>query len=96
MDLDSVSIDVPIKFGDSMSNGFRDIRGADFVSIERSLVKPISIAFCLKIDDYEVARLDLSVTNFRHSNDICVLALVRSFLLTSCCFVPFDTWYYSH
>ena len=39
---------VPTKFGDSRSNGFRDIRGADFVSNERlnerTLPKPIPIA----------------------------------------------------
>ena len=36
-------MDVPIKFGDSSSNGFRDIRGADFASNERT-AKPIPIA----------------------------------------------------
>ena len=37
---------MPIKFGDSRSNsnGFLDIRGADFVSNERTLEKPIPIA----------------------------------------------------
>ena len=34
--VDNVGLDVPIKFGDSKSNGFRDIRGADFVSNERT------------------------------------------------------------
>ena len=34
--VDSVGMDVPIKFGDSRSNGFRDIRGTDFVSNERT------------------------------------------------------------
>ena len=34
MATDNVGVDVPIKFGDSRSNGFRDIRGADFVSNE--------------------------------------------------------------
>ena len=34
--VDNVGIDVPIKFGDSMSNSFRDIRGAVFVSNERT------------------------------------------------------------
>ena len=28
--VESVGLDVPVKFGDSVSNGFRDIRGADF------------------------------------------------------------------
>ena len=32
--VDNVSMDVPIKFGNSRSNGFTDIRGADFVSNE--------------------------------------------------------------
>ena len=55
MAVDNVGMDVPIKFGDSSSNGFRDIRGADFVSNERTLVKPIQIvrnatAFRLKIN----------------------------------------------
>ena len=36
-------MDVPVKFGNSSSNGFRDIRGADFVSNERTLAKPIPI-----------------------------------------------------
>ena len=34
--IDNVSMDVPIKFGDSRSNGFRDIRGTHFVSNERA------------------------------------------------------------
>ena len=39
-------MDVPIKFGDSRSNDFRDIRGADFVAKnERTNIKwPIPIA----------------------------------------------------
>ena len=41
--VDSVAMDVPIKFGDSSSNGFRDIRGTEFVSNERTLAKPIQI-----------------------------------------------------
>ena len=36
MAVDNVGMDVPIKFGDSRSNDFRDIRGADFVSNERT------------------------------------------------------------
>ena len=35
--VDNVGMDVPIKFGDSSSNGFRDIRGADLLSNERTL-----------------------------------------------------------
>ena len=35
MSVDSVRMDVHVKFDDSSSNGFRDIRGADFVSNER-------------------------------------------------------------
>ena len=47
--VDNVGLDVSIKFGDSRSNGFRDIRGADFVSNkrmnERTNIKwPIPIA----------------------------------------------------
>ena len=34
--VDNDGIDVPIKFGDSRSNGFRDIRGAYFVSNDRT------------------------------------------------------------
>ena len=37
MDVDNVSIDALIKCGDSRSNGFRDTRGADCVSNERTL-----------------------------------------------------------
>ena len=57
MTVDNFGMDVPIKFGDSRSNSFRDIRGADFVShertIERTFPKPIpiernAIAFSLK------------------------------------------------
>ena len=49
MAVDNVGVDDPIKFGDARSNGFRDIRGADFVSnkrtIERTNIKwPIPIA----------------------------------------------------
>ena len=36
MAVENVGIDVAIKCGDSRSNGFRDIRGADFVSNERT------------------------------------------------------------
>ena len=45
----SVGMDVPIKFDDSRSNGFRDIRGADFVSNERTLAKPIPICCRLEV-----------------------------------------------
>ena len=51
MAVDNVGMDVPIKFGDSSSNGFRgfrDIRRADFVSNERTLAKPIPIEFRIK------------------------------------------------
>ena len=34
--VDNVGMDVPLKFGDSWSNGFRAIRGADFVSNEQT------------------------------------------------------------
>ena len=34
--IDNVGMDVPVKFGDSRSNGFRNIRGADFTSNERT------------------------------------------------------------
>ena len=34
--VDNVGVDVHIKFGDSRSNRFRDIRGADFVTYERT------------------------------------------------------------
>ena len=55
MAVDNVGMDVPIKFGDSRPSGFRDIRGADFVSTKRTLRKPIpiarnAIAFRLKRD----------------------------------------------
>ena len=44
VDVDNVGMDVCVKFGDSKSNGFRDIRGADFVSNERTnMTKPIPI-----------------------------------------------------
>ena len=36
--VDNVGMDVCVKFGDSRSNGFRDIR-ADFVSNERTNIK---------------------------------------------------------
>ena len=36
MAVDNVGMDVPIKLGDSRSNGFRDIRGSDFVWNERT------------------------------------------------------------
>ena len=34
--VDNVGVDVPIKFGDYRPNGFRDIRGINFVSNERN------------------------------------------------------------
>ena len=43
MAVENVGMDVPIKFGDSRLNGFQDIRGADFLSNERTLAKPIPI-----------------------------------------------------
>ena len=36
MAVDNVGVDVPIKCGDSRSNRFRDIRGADFVTNKRT------------------------------------------------------------
>ena len=36
MAVDNVGMDVCVKYGDYKSNGFRDIRGADFVSNERA------------------------------------------------------------
>ena len=36
---ENVILDVSVKFGDFRSNGFRDIRGADFVSNERTLAQ---------------------------------------------------------
>ena len=55
--VDNVGVDVTIKFADSSSNGFRAIRGADFVSNERTWAKPVPIArnasaFRLKTDRY--------------------------------------------
>ena len=41
MAVDNVGMDVPMKFGDTRSSFFRDIRGADFVSNELSLAKPM-------------------------------------------------------
>ena len=40
--IDNVGGDVLVKFGDSMSNSFRDIRGADFVSNEHDREYPNS------------------------------------------------------
>ena len=40
--LDYVSMDIHVKFDDSRSNGSQDIQGADFVSNERTLSKPIT------------------------------------------------------
>ena len=36
MAVDNVGLNVPVNFGDSMSNSFRDIRGVPFVSDERT------------------------------------------------------------
>ena len=44
MAVDNVGMHGLQKFGDSGSNGFRDVRGADFVSNQRTLAKPIPIA----------------------------------------------------
>ena len=44
METDNVGMDVPVKFGDSRSNGFR---GADFVSNERTSIKVIFNYFVL-------------------------------------------------
>ena len=46
--VDSVGMDVYIKYGDSRSSGFRDIRGADFVSNEQDEAHPNSVK-CLKL-----------------------------------------------
>ena len=64
--VDNVGMDLPIKFGDSRSTGFLDIRGADFVSNERTNIKwPIpqarnAIAFRLKMREH-LSRLSCSV-----------------------------------
>ena len=34
--IENIGVDIPIKFGDSRSNRFGDIRGANFVSNERT------------------------------------------------------------
>ena len=39
VNVDNVGMDVPIKFGHSRSNGFRDIREAHFASDERTLAE---------------------------------------------------------
>ena len=60
--VDNVSMDVPIKFCDSSSNGFRDIRGADFVSMFRlktgflqpSLYRKISLYFCQSVFRFSI------------------------------------------
>ena len=36
MAIENVGVEVPVKFGVSRSNGFRDIRGGNFVSNERT------------------------------------------------------------
>ena len=36
VDVDNVGVDVHIKFGDPRSNRFQDIRGANFVTYERT------------------------------------------------------------
>ena len=41
MAVDNVDMDVPRKVGDSSSNGFQDIRGADFVSNERTNIDEV-------------------------------------------------------
>ena len=41
--VDNVGVDVPVKFGYSRLNGFRDIGGDGFVLNERTLPKPIPI-----------------------------------------------------
>ena len=61
--VDNFGMDVPIKIGDSRSNGFRDIRGTVFVSNERTLPKPLPIArnamaFRLKIGSTKVKGRD--------------------------------------
>ena len=45
----NVGMDVAVKVDDSKSNGFRDIRGADFVSNERTMATPILIAIAKKM-----------------------------------------------
>ena len=46
--VDNVGVDVHIKFGDSRSNRFRDVRGADFVTNERNLGYPNSAKRLIK------------------------------------------------
>ena len=42
--VDNVGMHVCVRFGDSRSNDFRDIRGVDFVSKERTnMTKPIPV-----------------------------------------------------
>ena len=70
MAVDNVGMNVPIKFGDSCSNGFRNIRGADFVANERILAKFIPIvrnAFRLKM--YHI-QLSTSVVNTHNQHQL--------------------------
>ena len=48
--VDNVSVDVSIKFCDSRPNGFRDIRGADFVSNKRTNEHKIAYSNSAKRD----------------------------------------------
>ena len=47
--VDNVCMDVPIKFGGSRSNGFLNIRGADFVSNDRTLAQAYPIARAIRL-----------------------------------------------
>ena len=46
--VDNIGTDVRMKFGDSRSNGFRDIRGANFVSNERTNERKLAYPNCAK------------------------------------------------
>ena len=63
---DKVGMDIPVKFGDSKSNGSRDIRGADFESNERTnmteayhirqkALRAFRIIILIKKDTYKTA-----------------------------------------
>ena len=86
MAVENDDMGVPMEFGDSSSNSFRDIRGADFVSNERTNERTKATAFrlktakdrpCVSVGSY---RMGLSLTpsskrqiSERRSSTICTV-----------------------
>ena len=62
MAVDDVGMNAPVQFGESRSNGFRHIRGADFVSNEHDEAYPNSAKRLSGVSPQKVYHLAVGLT----------------------------------